>query len=129
MRAPDAAPLPGPAAVYPLGFTPPAAGSYQLEHIQQAPDGAVLNSNGSAHRLQEFTTGKITLFAFIYNYCTDAKSCPLAYAAMVSLRKMIAHDGALCGRVRLVSMSFDPENDTPATMRLYAGSDARPTGA
>lgn len=128
-RAADAAASPGPAAAYPLGFTPSAAGSYQLEHIQQAPDGAVLDSDGSAHRLQEFTTGKVTLFAFIYTYCTDAKGCPLAYAAMASLRQMIAHDGALCGRVRLVSMSFDPENDTPATMRLYAGSDARATGA
>lgn len=113
----------------PLGFTPPAAGSYRLEHIQQVPDGAVLDTDGSAHRLRQFTTGKVTLFAFIYTYCTDAKGCPLAYATLALLRQLIAADPALCGRVRFVSMSFDPEHDTPAMMRSYAGSDARATGA
>jgi cytochrome oxidase Cu insertion factor (SCO1/SenC/PrrC family) len=108
-----------------LGFRLPAVGSYQLEHIQVAPDGAVLDSDRSAHRLREFTTGKVTLFAFIYTYCTDAKGCPLAYATLVALRQMIADDPGLCHQVRFVSMSFDPENDTPAMMRRYAGEDAR----
>lgn len=127
--APEAPPSTTRAAAPALGFTPPAVGTYQLEHIQQVPDGAVLDSDGSAHRLRDFTTGKVTLFAFIYTWGTDAKGCPLAYATLVSLRQMIADDPALCGRVRFVSMSFDPENDTPAMMRRYAGSDARATGA
>lgn len=113
------------APAIPLGFTPPAAGSYRLEQIQDVPDGAVLDSDGSAHQLREFTTGKITLFAFVYTYCTDAKGCPLAYATLVALRQMMTADPAFCHQVRFVSMSFDPENDTPPVMRRYAGSDAR----
>jgi cytochrome oxidase Cu insertion factor (SCO1/SenC/PrrC family) len=89
-----------------------------------APDGLVLDSDGSNHPLREFTTGKITLFSLIYTYCTDAKGCPLAYATLHALQSMLAGDPALRGQVRFVSMSFDPEFDTPAMMRSYGGADA-----
>ena len=115
----------GAAEVAKLGFAPPAPGSYRLEHIMRAPDGAVLNSDGSTHRLRDFTTGKITLFSFIYTYCTDARGCPLAYATLHTLKETMAADRALRDRVRLVSMSFDPAFDTPEAMRSYGGADAR----
>ena len=104
---------------------PPAPGSYRLERIMKAPDGLVLESDGSLRRLSEFTTGKITLFYFIYTYCTDAKGCPLAYATLHSLKETIVQSPELRGRVRFVSMSFDPEHDTPPMMRSYGGSEAR----
>ena len=108
-----------------LGFAPPAPGSYRLEHILQAPDGEVLDSDGSVHRLRDFTTGKITLFSFIYTYCTDAKGCPLAYATLHAVQQQVARHPALRGNVRLVSMSFDPVFDTPAMMRSYGADDAK----
>lgn len=116
------------AAVQPLAFIPPPPGSYRLEHIQHVPDGPVLDSDGSGHRLREYTTGKITLFSFIYTYCTDAKGCPLAYATLHAVRDMVASDSALRGQVRLVSMSFDPVFDTPLMMRSYGAEDARRDG-
>jgi protein SCO1/2 len=108
---------------------PPAPGSYQLQRIMTVPDGPVLDSDGSAHRLSEFTRGKVTLFSFIYTYCTDAKGCPLAYETLHSLKQSIGKDAALRGKVRFVSMSFDPKNDTPETMRLYGGLEMRDTRA
>ena len=117
-----------PAAVPALGFVPPAPGSYRLERIMRAPDGIVLDSDGSVHRLSEFTTGKVTLFSFIYTYCTDAKGCPLAYATLHSLKRTVEGTPALHGKVRFVSMSFDPEFDTPVAMRSYGGAEARARG-
>ena len=111
-----------------LGFVPPAPGTYKLEHIMRAPDGEVLDSDDSVHRLSEFTTGKITLFSFIYTYCTDARGCPLAYETLHGLKKTIGRDPALRGKVRFVSMSFDPQFDTPPAMRSYGGADARDLG-
>lgn len=108
-----------------LGFVPPAPGSYQLQRIMSAPDGAVIDADGSAHRLAEFTKGKLTLFSFIYTYCTDAKGCPLAYETLHSLKKAIEQDKGLHDKVRFVSMSFDPRNDTPETMRLYGELEMR----
>lgn len=90
----------------------------------RAPDGIVLESDGSVHRLSEFTTSKVTLFSFIYTYCTDARGCPLAYATLHSLKGTIERTPALHGQVRFVSMSFDPEYDTPAAMRSYGGREA-----
>jgi len=108
-----------------LGFVPPAPGTYRLQHIMAAPDGAAQDSDGSLHRLSEFTTGKVTLFSFIYTYCTDARGCPLAYETLHGLKKTIEGAPALRDKVRFVSMSFDPEYDTPAVMRSYGGQDAR----
>jgi len=122
---PAAAAGPGAASLAPLAFVPPAPGSYRLERIMRAPDGIVLHSDGSTRRLSEFTTGRVTLFSFIYTYCTDAKGCPLAYATLHSLKGSIERTPALRGRVRFVSMSFDPEFDTPVAMRSYGGQAAR----
>ncbi|QOL48719.1 SCO family protein [Massilia litorea] len=123
--AATAAQDPGPSTVPVPGFVPPAPGSYRLERIMKAPDGIVLESDGSLRRLSEFTTGKVTLFSFIYTYCTDAKGCPLAYATLHSLKGTIERSPSLRGKVRFVSMSFDPEFDTPVAMRSYGGSEAR----
>lgn len=120
-----AATLAGPLEVPKLAFTPPAAGSYRLERIMPVPDGPVLDSDGAAHRLSEFSKGKVTLFSFIYTYCTDAKGCPRAYATLHSLKAAIEADRGLHERVRFVSMSFDPDYDTPLAMRAYGGQEAR----
>lgn len=114
-----------PSAIPAVGFAPPAPGSYQLQRIMSVPDGPVLESDGSVHRLSEFTRGKVTLFSFIYTYCTDAKGCPLAYETLHSLKQTIEKDAGLRGKVRFVSMSFDPRNDTPETMRLYGHTEMR----
>jgi protein SCO1/2 len=110
------------------GFVPPPPGSYQLQHILRAPDGMVLDSDGSAHRFSEFSTGMVTVFSFIYTYCTDARGCPLAYETLHGLKQTIDRDRALRGRVRFVSMSFDPQYDTPQAMRSYGDADARDRG-
>jgi protein SCO1/2 len=107
------------------GLALPAPGSYTLDRIMAAPQGQVLASDGSAHRLAEFTTGRITLFSFVYTACSDARGCPLAMATLHTLKGAIAADAALRERVRLVSMSFDPAYDTPPVMHSYGGQDAR----
>ncbi|MDQ1924038.1 SCO family protein [Massilia pseudoviolaceinigra] len=107
----------------------PAPGTYKLERILKAPDGVVLDSDGSRHRLSEFTTGKVTLFSFIYTYCTDSRGCPLAYATLHTLKKTLGKDARTRDRVRFVSMSFDPTYDTPPAMRSYGGEDARDRGS
>ncbi len=114
-----------PSAVPALGFKAPAPGTYKLYQIMSAPDGAVLETDGKTHALSQFTKGKITLFSFIYTYCTDAKGCPLAYETLHSLKQTIEQEAGLRDKVRFVSMSFDPRNDTPETMRLYGDAEMR----
>ncbi len=106
-------------------FVAPAPGSYALPPIQAAADGWVLEGNRLPRRLSRYTHGALTLLSFVYTYCTDPIGCPLAYATFDTVKRRVLADPALRGRVRLVSLSFDPVNDTPDTMRVYGGEHAR----
>ena len=99
---------------------PPAAGAYALQHIFPAPEGTVLDLRGRTRRFSTFTTGKITLVSLIYTRCGDGRGCPLASYLLKQLKADIDKDPGLSRRVRFVSLSFDPANDTPRVMREYA---------
>lgn len=107
-----------------LDFEPPAPGTYTLHRIMPAPDGQVLDLEGTPQRLARFTHDRITLLGFIYTTCIDPEGCPLAARVFDTLRREIAGSPALQGRVRLVTLSFDPARDTPAAIRHYAGGRA-----
>jgi protein SCO1 len=102
-----------------LDFQPPAPGTYQLHRIMPAPDGQVLNVDGKAQPLSRFTGDKITLLGFIYTSCPDPEGCPRAYRVFDNLKTQIRQHPALHGKVRFVTLSFDPERDTPAVMSHY----------
>jgi cytochrome c peroxidase/protein SCO1/2 len=104
-----------------LDFEPPAPGTYTLHRIMAAPDGEVLDMAGRPRRLSEFTRERITLLGFIYTACSDPAGCPLAYRVFDVLKATLATTPRLHGRVRLVTLSFDPARDSPRVMRRYGG--------
>ncbi len=106
-------------------FVPPAPGSYRLPAIQNAANGWVLDGNWVPRRLSRYTHGALTLMSFVYTYCSDPIGCPLAYQTFDTIKRQVLADPLLRGRVRLVSLSFDPTNDTPQAMRLYGAEHAR----
>lgn len=106
----------------PLQFTPPHPGSYTLQKIMRAPDGTVLGLDYKPHKLSRYITGKVTLLSFVYTACTDPNGCPLAYQAFSELKQEIQKKPGMREKVRFVSLSFDPQHDTPQAMRLYGGS-------
>jgi cytochrome oxidase Cu insertion factor (SCO1/SenC/PrrC family) len=110
------APVSGPADNY--VFAIPEPGSYSLPAIRQAAGGPVLDEHGAPRDLGQFVTGQVTVLAFIYTQCGDV--CPTATLRLAQLHDLAAHDPATAARLRLVTMSFDPENDTPQIMREHA---------
>ncbi len=58
--------------------------------------------------------------SFIYTRCAAAKACPYATGVLMQLHRVSAEDAALARSLRLVSMSFDPANDTPERMAAYS---------
>ena len=101
-------------------FTPPAAGTYSLPPIFTAPGGRVLDDHGRGHSLGEYTTGRVTLFSFIYTTCGDPAGCPLALSTLAAVREKLARGSTAERATRFVSISFDPEHDTPPVMQLLA---------
>jgi protein SCO1 len=106
-------------------FVVPQPGSYQLPVIQAASNGWVLDGNWLPRRLSGYTHGALTMLSFVYTYCTDPIGCPLAYETFATLRNRVLADPLLRNQVRLVSLSFDPTNDTPQQMLHYGGQNAR----
>ena len=106
----------GAAASY--AFPIPEPGSYSLPVIKPAGGGPVLDDSGHRHDLAELLRGRITVLAFIYTRCGDV--CPTATLEMSRLQDLVVKDAGISRRVRLVTMSFDPEHDTPQVMRDFA---------
>lgn len=94
----------------------PILGTYNLENIFSTPDLMVVDSSGHKRSLRQFTTGKYTLLTFFYSHCSDANGCPLAMAVMHKIKSSIEQQAGMRDKVRLVSISFDPEHDIPQMM-------------
>lgn len=100
-------------------YEPPVPGSYALPAIKTAADGALLDSSGKAINLRELTHGRVTVLGFIYTRCSAPKGCPYATNVFDRLHSISATDKALTQNMRLVSVSFDPEHDTPHHLAEY----------
>jgi protein SCO1/2 len=108
-----------------LDFDPPAPGSYRLERIMQAPDGSVIDANRKRVNLSAYTHGKVTLLSLMYTACSDEHGCPLAFYSIAMIKRDLEKSKAAGGRVQVVSLSFDPERDTPEVMRAYGGKHVK----
>jgi cytochrome oxidase Cu insertion factor (SCO1/SenC/PrrC family) len=124
--------IPDVAEVYVKGvftprFVPPAPGSYDLPRIRRVPAFVLRDTEGRPVNTRSLTRGKVAVVSFIYTACSDRLGCPLASAALKELQTLLAREG-LEGRAMLVSLSFDPERDTPAHLSTYARAfDADPS--
>lgn len=97
-------------------FDLPTAGSYELPVIDRVGEHRLLGPDGAAAPLLELPAGSCALVSFIYLSCADASGCPLALATLQRTDRALAERPDLQGRVRLVTVSFDPKRDGPAQM-------------
>jgi len=104
----------------PLEYLPPAAGSYSLPPLGKAADGRVLDAQGKTLKLYDLLGDKLVLLGFIYTHCSDINGCPLASFVMKKVQAELLKDSALASRVRLISLSFDPAQDTPEAITAYS---------
>jgi len=94
-------------------------------HVPQAGDAVpnfeLLNQSGRTIHLEQFR-GKVLLLTFIYTRCPLADFCPRMSANFSEIDKALAADKALYAKTHLLSVSFDPEYDTPKVLRSYGGA-------
>src|SRR5207244_12297651 len=101
-------------------YEPPAPGSYSLPVVKVAPDGALLDSTGKPLNLRDLTHGRVTVLSFIYTRCAAPKGCPYATGVLNQIHDLSIDDKTLAKSMRLVSLSFDPEYDTPQRLAAYS---------
>jgi cytochrome c peroxidase len=95
-------------------FTPPAPGTYALPPIDTVSDHQLVDSSGRVVNLFDLTKGKIAVVAFMYTTCGDVGGCPLAAAVLQQVDLLLNERPQIAERAVLVSISFDPERDTPS---------------
>jgi protein SCO1 len=118
------------AAEQPPDYEAPRPGSYVLPVIKPAGDGEVLEATGRKSHLREVISERVTVLSFIYTRCAATRACPYATGVLNELHLISQTNQALAKNLRLVSLSFDPANDTPARMADYsAWLRSRPAGA
>jgi cytochrome c peroxidase len=110
----------------PLGYAAPTPGTYELPPLGPAGDGAVIDSDGRRLRLSDLLGDRVVALSFIYTHCRESAGCPLAGFVLGRLQHELSADPHLVESVRLVSLSFDPDHDTPEVMRSYGARVHRP---
>jgi protein SCO1 len=94
----------------------------------KVPDFALRNQDGRVIHLDQFR-GKELLITFIYTRCPLPDFCPRVTHHFAAIEKQLADDPRLNARTHLLSVSFDPEHDTPERLHAYGaeyiGSDAK----
>ena len=87
----------------------------RLPVVGPAPGFLLTTQSGERLSLADLRN-KILAVTFIYATCTD--TCPVLTAKMVSLQRRLGADFG--PRVHFVSITVDPEVDTPEALRRYA---------
>jgi protein SCO1 len=82
------------------------------------PDETLIDQDGRAFRVSSLQ-GSAVLLTFIYTRCPLPDFCPRMDAHFGAVQQAIK-DGRLRGPIRLLSVSFDPDADTPAALREHA---------
>ncbi len=98
----------------------PEPGSYELPVIDRVGRYELLNASGERVPLLDIQPGGCAVVSFVYASCPDAGGCPLVLASLRRMDRTLAANPDLARRVQLVTVSFDPVNDTPerlATLR------------
>jgi protein SCO1/2 len=76
-----------------------------------------LSDQSGANFDSQSLAGRVTLLDFIYTHCTDA--CPLLSATFQEAQRKLADDKLLGSKIMLVSLSVDPQHDTPPVLAEY----------
>lgn len=100
---------------------PVAAGVHLLQPGDPAPDTVLTDQDDRPFSLSTWR-GSAVVVTFVYTRCPLPQFCPLLDRRFAEIQALAATDTALKGRVRLVSISFDPATDTPARLRAHGVS-------
>lgn len=91
-------------------------GAYR-EVGENLPDFALYTHNGEVAQAARWR-GKQIMLNFIYSRCPIATMCPLATSKMMETQRLAKEAGV--PDIEFVSITLDPEYDTPGVLREYA---------
>lgn len=104
----------------------PSAELHIPEPGDLVPDFRFVNQSGKAVSLDQYR-GKALLMTFIYTRCPFTDFCPRVSHEFAAINHDLQSNPVLYSDTRLLTVSFDPEHDTPKVLRAYGFSYAGTT--
>ena len=98
---------------------PAAAGVSILEAGDAVPDTPLVDQDGATISMKDFR-GSALAVSFIYTRCPLPQFCPLIDRRFGEVQKIAESDAALRGKIKLLSISFDPKFDRAEVLRAHA---------
>lgn len=96
-----------------------SGGAHEAGPGDAVPDFTLVNQDGGRIHFRQYR-GKTLLLTFIYTRCPLPDYCPLMSNNFAEIENALKKDPALIARTHLLSVTIDPQNDTPQVMRAYA---------
>ena len=97
------------------------AGGGEPRPGDEVPDFMLVNQDGKRVNLRGYR-GKALLLTFIYTRCPLPDYCTLMSNNFAAIDQELRKDPTLYARTHLLSVSIDPEYDTPKVLRSYGAA-------
>jgi protein SCO1/2 len=85
------------------------------------PDFQLVNQDGRPIHLSQYA-GKALALTFVYTRCPQPDQCTLMSSNFAAIDSELQKQPDLYARTHLLTISFDPDYDTPKVMRSYGAS-------
>lgn len=93
----------------------------------EVPDFAFVNQDGKRMSLRQYR-GRAVVLTFIYTRCPLPDYCPLMSENFGEIQDTLKSDAQVSAKSHLLSITVDPEYDTPRVLREYAAAHSANTG-
>ena len=102
-------------------LTPTTAVPGEPKPGDDIPDFGLINQDGKRVRLSQYKGSAVAL-TFIYTRCPQPDQCTLMSTNFAAVEKALAAEPDVYAKTHLLTISFDPDYDTPKVMRSYGAS-------
>jgi protein SCO1 len=99
--------------------SPAAPGVALIQPGGEIPNQAFVDQDGRKRGFTDVRAGRAVAVTFIYTKCPLPTFCPMMDRQFAEAQALIKSKG-LANAAHLLSVSFDPKNDTPAVLKKHA---------
>ncbi|MFN2530993.1 MAG: SCO family protein [Pyrinomonadaceae bacterium] len=104
-----------------IDSSPAASGVPEAKEGDEVPNYRLMNQDGREIRIQNYR-GKTLLLTFIYTKCPLPEYCNLMSTNFATIDRELQKDPTAYDQTHLLSISIDPERDTPQVLRSYGAA-------
>jgi protein SCO1/2 len=87
----------------------------------EVPDFGLVNQDGKRIHLSQYR-GKALLLTFVYTRCPQPDQCTLMSNNFAAIDQALQKESETYDKTHLLTISFDPDYDTPKVLRSYGAS-------